>query len=96
MVRTWRLVSVAATRYGARSTAEGSAVRCPEQLAAGFLGGVNVTTLARHRLTRPLILRVANRMTPGAYASELIDAPSGPCCCPALSSTRTALPVLPP
>jgi methyltransferase (TIGR00027 family) len=68
----------------ARSTAEGAvalraagalerdpAVRCPDHMAAGFLGGVNVTTLAKHRLTRSLFLRVANRMVPGAYASEL-------------------------
>jgi methyltransferase (TIGR00027 family) len=69
----------------ARSSAEGSAairaagalerdpaVRCPDDMAAGFLGGFNITTLAKHRLTRPLVLRVANRMAPGAYASELI------------------------
>jgi methyltransferase (TIGR00027 family) len=69
----------------ARSTAEGAAalraagalerdpaVRCPDHLAAGFLGGFNVTTLATHRLTRPLLLRVVNRMAPGTYASELI------------------------
>jgi methyltransferase (TIGR00027 family) len=40
-------------------------------MAAGFFGGFNVTTLAKHRLTRPLALRVANRMAPGAYPSEL-------------------------
>jgi methyltransferase (TIGR00027 family) len=69
----------------ARSSAEGSAamraagalegdpaVRCPDTMAAGFLGGINITTLAKHPLTRPLVLRVANRMAPGAYASELI------------------------
>jgi methyltransferase (TIGR00027 family) len=68
----------------ARSTAEGAAslraagaleadpaVRCPDDLAGGFLGGFNVTTLAKHRLTRPPVLRWANRILPGAYAFEI-------------------------
>jgi len=68
----------------ARSTAEGAAslraagalepdasVRCPDDMAAGFLGGFNVTTLAKHRLTRSVYLRLANRMLPGAYAYEI-------------------------
>lgn len=68
----------------ARSTAEGaaslraagalepdSAVRCPDDMAAGFLGGFNVTTLAKYRLTRPLYLRRANQILPGAYPFEV-------------------------
>ena len=68
----------------ARSTAEGaaslraagalepdSAVRCPDDMAAGFLGGFNATTLARHRLTRPLYLRRVNQILPGAYPYEI-------------------------
>lgn len=52
-----------------RSTAEGAcafraagalerdpAVRCPDSMAADFLGGFNVTTLAKHRATRRLWL----------------------------------------
>ena len=63
-----------------RSTAEGAAalraagalepdpaVRCPDDLAAGFLGGFNITTLAKHRLTRSLLLRRVNAVLPGAY-----------------------------
>src|SRR5215207_5830381 len=63
-----------------RSTAEGaaslraagalerdSAVRCPDDMAAGFLGGFTATTLAKCRLTRPLYLRRANQILPGAY-----------------------------
>ena len=68
----------------ARSTAEGaaslraagalepdSAVRCPDDMAAGFLGGFNATTLAKHRLTRPLYLRRVNQILPGAYPFEI-------------------------
>jgi methyltransferase (TIGR00027 family) len=40
-------------------------------MAAEFLGGFNVTTLAKHRLTRPLFVRVVNRKVPGAYAGEI-------------------------
>lgn len=67
-----------------RSTAEGaaslraagalerdSAVRCPDDMAAGFLGGFNATTLAKRRLTRPLYLRRANQLLPGAYPFEI-------------------------
>lgn len=68
----------------ARSTAEGAAslraagalepdpaVRCPDDMAAGFLGGFNATTLAKHRLTRPLYLRRVNQILPGAYPFEI-------------------------
>lgn len=67
-----------------RSTAEGAAalraagalepdpaVRCPDDLAAGFLGGLNITTLAKHRLTRSLLLRRVNAVLPGAYPYEI-------------------------
>ena len=40
-------------------------------MAAGFLGGVNVTTFAKHRLTRPFFLQRLNRTLPGAYAGEI-------------------------
>ncbi len=46
------------------------AIRCPDEMAAGFLGGLNVTTLAKHRTTRGLLLRVARRWRPGAYTHE--------------------------
>lgn len=46
-------------------------VRCPDEMAAGFLGGFNVTTLAKYRATRGLVLRVANRRVPGAYTYEI-------------------------
>jgi methyltransferase (TIGR00027 family) len=68
-----------------RSTAEGScamraagaleddpAIRCPDEMAAGFLGGLNVTTLAKHRTTRGLLLRSARRLRPGAYTHEMV------------------------
>ena len=67
-----------------RSTAEGAAsfraagalepdpaVRCPDEMAAGFLSGFNVTTLAKHRLTRPLYVRLVDRLLPGAYPYEI-------------------------
>jgi methyltransferase (TIGR00027 family) len=67
-----------------RSTAEGAAsfraagaleadpaVRCPDEMAAGFLSGINVTTLAKYRLTQPLYVRLVNRLLPGAYAYEI-------------------------
>jgi len=70
-----------------RSTAEGAcalraagaleedpAVRCPDDMAAAFLGGFNVTTLAKRRLTRRLFLRGANRSVPGAYSYEIVRA----------------------
>jgi methyltransferase (TIGR00027 family) len=70
-----------------RSTAEGAcglraagalerdpAVRCPDDMAAGFLGGLNTTTLARHRATRGLVVRAANRRIPGAYTYEIARA----------------------
>lgn len=47
------------------------AVRCPDWMAAGFLGGLNVTTLAKYRATRPLLLRVVKRRVPGAYTYEI-------------------------
>ncbi len=70
-----------------RSTAEGAcalraagalekdpAVRCPDDMAAAFLGGFNVSTLAKRRLTRRLFLRGANRTIPGAYGYEIVRA----------------------
>ncbi|HEV3321878.1 MAG TPA: SAM-dependent methyltransferase [Solirubrobacteraceae bacterium] len=70
-----------------RSTAEGAcamraagalerdvAVRCPDDMAAGFLGGLNVTTLAKYRATRGVVLRAANRRIPGAYTYEIMRA----------------------
>lgn len=56
----------------AGALADDPAVRCPDQMAAGFLGGLNVTTLAKHRLTRGLLLRSARRLRPGAYTHELV------------------------
>jgi len=47
------------------------AVRCPDQMAAGFLGGFNVTTLAKYRATRALMLWMAKRRVPGAYTYEI-------------------------
>ena len=43
-------------------------------MAAGFLGGLNVTTLAKHRATRGLLLRGASRRIPGAYTYEIMRA----------------------
>jgi methyltransferase (TIGR00027 family) len=43
-------------------------------MAAGFLGGFNVTTLAKRRATRRLWLAGANRKVPGAYAYEIARA----------------------
>jgi methyltransferase (TIGR00027 family) len=70
-----------------RSTAEGAcafraagalerdpAVRCPDAMAADFLGGFNVTTLAKRRATRRLWLWGANRKLPGAYTYEIARA----------------------
>ncbi len=50
------------------------AVRCPDDMAAGFLGGLNVTTLAKHRATRGLVVRAVNRRIPGAYTYEIARA----------------------
>jgi methyltransferase (TIGR00027 family) len=47
------------------------AVRCPDQMAAGFLGGFNITTLAKYRATRPLMQWAAKRRIPGAYTYEI-------------------------
>jgi methyltransferase (TIGR00027 family) len=47
------------------------AVRCPDQMAAGFLGGFNVTTLAKYRAARGLVLRMVKRRIPGAYPYEI-------------------------
>jgi methyltransferase (TIGR00027 family) len=68
-----------------RSTAEGAcalraagahehdpAIRCPDAMAAGFLGGLNVTTLAKRRVGRWLLLRAADRWRPGAYTYEIM------------------------
>lgn len=50
------------------------AVRCPDDMAAGFLGGLNITTLAKHRTTRRVVLCGANRRVPGAYTYEIMRA----------------------
>jgi methyltransferase (TIGR00027 family) len=47
-----------------------SALRCPDDMAADFLGGFNVTTLAKHRGARRLFLYGVNRRVPGLYAYE--------------------------
>jgi len=70
-----------------RSTAEGAcafraagalerdpAVRCPDDMAAGFLGGFNVTSLAKYRATRRVWLFGADRKVPGAYTYEIVRA----------------------
>jgi methyltransferase (TIGR00027 family) len=49
-------------------------LRCPDDMAGDFLGGLNVTTLARNRLARRLLIAVANRRAPGAYAYEILRA----------------------
>jgi methyltransferase (TIGR00027 family) len=49
-------------------------VRCPDDMAAGFLGGLNITTLAKHRATRGLVLRAVERRAPGAYTYEIVRA----------------------
>jgi len=69
----------------ARSTAEAAcamraagaleadpAVRNPDEMAAGFLAGFNVSTLAKYRLTRAPIVRAVGRITPGAYTYEIV------------------------
>src|SRR6478736_2544840 len=48
-----------------------TAVRCPDQMAAGFLGGFNVTTLAKFPATRALLVRLVERRVPGAYTYEI-------------------------
>jgi methyltransferase (TIGR00027 family) len=48
------------------------AVRCPDDMAAGFLGGLNVTTLAKHRATRGLVLHGAQRRASGVYTYEIM------------------------
>lgn len=53
---------------------EDPAVRCPDTMAAGFLGGLNVTTLAKRRATRRLFLWGAHRNAPGAYPYEIARA----------------------
>jgi methyltransferase (TIGR00027 family) len=50
------------------------AVRCPDAMAADFLGGFNVTTLAKRRATRRLWLWGADRRAPGAYTYEIARA----------------------
>jgi len=72
------------TLFRPRSTAEGVAafraaghlepdesVRCPDDVAASFVGGLNVTELARHRGTRRIYLALAERRSPGPYAYEV-------------------------
>ncbi len=43
-------------------------------MAAGFLGGLNVTSLAKYRATRGLVVRAANRRFPGSYTYEIMRA----------------------
>lgn len=50
------------------------AVRCPDDLAGGFLGGFNITTLAKYRAMRGLMVRTVNRRVPGGYAYEIARA----------------------
>lgn len=50
------------------------AVRCPDAMASGFLGGFNVTTLAKRRATRRLWLWGSGRRAPGAYTYEIARA----------------------
>jgi len=49
-------------------------VRCPDGMAADFLGGLNVTTLAKYRATKGLFVRAASRQPPGAYTYEIARA----------------------
>lgn len=70
-----------------RSTAEGAcafraagaleedpAVRCPDDMAAAFLGGFNVTTLAKRKATRGIFLWGGHRGAPGGYPYEIARA----------------------
>ncbi|HEU4944996.1 MAG TPA: SAM-dependent methyltransferase [Solirubrobacterales bacterium] len=50
---------------------EDPGVCCPDRMAPGFLGGFNVTTLAKYRRAGGLVLRMANRRIPGAYTYEI-------------------------
>lgn len=50
------------------------AVRCPDAMAGEFLGGFNVTTLAKRGATRRLWLWGAGRRAPGAYTYEIARA----------------------
>lgn len=50
------------------------AVRCPDHMAAGFLGGFNVTTLAKRHATRRLFVRSLSRRVPGGYTYEIARA----------------------
>jgi methyltransferase (TIGR00027 family) len=47
------------------------ALRCPDSLAAGFLGGFNVTTLAKYPLARTALRWGIERRVPGVYEYEL-------------------------
>ncbi len=46
-------------------------VRCPDTLAREFLGGINVTSLARRRWTSKPFVRAINRRAPGVYATTV-------------------------
>jgi methyltransferase (TIGR00027 family) len=50
------------------------AVRCPDDMAADFLGGFNVTALAKHWMTRRLWVRGVDRRLPGGYTYEIARA----------------------
>jgi hypothetical protein len=43
-------------------------------MAAGFLTGVNITTLAKYRIHRGWIVRLLNHSVPGAYTYEIMRA----------------------
>jgi methyltransferase (TIGR00027 family) len=50
------------------------AVRCPDHMAAGFLTGVNITTLAKYRINRRWMVWMLNHSVPGAYTYEIMRA----------------------
>jgi methyltransferase (TIGR00027 family) len=69
--------------FNARSTAEvvcalrasgafesDAAVRCPDYMAAGMLGGVNVTSLAKHRMSHRFLRFILTTAVPGCYGYE--------------------------
>jgi methyltransferase (TIGR00027 family) len=47
------------------------AVRCPDHMAAGLLGGFNATTFAKSRIIRRGFLWGARRQAPGSYTYEI-------------------------
>lgn len=70
-----RSTAEAACALRAAGALEGDpTVRCPDAMAAGFLGGLNVTTLAKHKLGATLVRSAVERRTPGAYPYEIARA----------------------